>query len=47
MVLSLLKVENENWTPVMGREICVIRKILSKNVKTIKSEKNLSKRFKL
>lgn len=39
MVLFLLKMENENWTQVMGREICAVRKNLRKNVKLIKSEK--------
>lgn len=38
MVLSLLKVENENWTQVTGREICAIRENLRKNVKIITSE---------
>lgn len=50
MVLSLLKVENENWSQITRREICGRKKVFRKNLKILKmikseeKKKTLSKR---
>lgn len=41
--LSMLKVDNENWSQIKGREICAIRKNLRKNLKILKMIKNEKK----